>query len=445
MAWKGFSEHYCYLSVVKIEMFIYFKIAWFILMKTHSLWTESIEQKRPKLESDVKTDVAIVGGGFSGLSAAYHLIKNNYSGQITILEKECVGITPGNSAGLVSASTPERDLQYEIEISGLEKALEIWSANQVGFETVRNIIKELHIPSMSEKGGVYLGSAEIADYLKKEADIRSRQGFAALFSDKPHVKAGNNSFSLIEPEDFLVNPAQFCQKLADYLAVKGVVIYEKSSVTKVEKEMGVLYTKTGIIDAEKIVLAGGNVPSQFKCGRKSLPIESYCLATEPLTENQIKETGLNTFPMFWNGDSPYFYGRLTPDKRLLVGGEDLFLFCSPLFSNKKTTSLERKFRKNFPQLENVKIEYAWKGPINVTADILPVVGQDKKHKRVYFSGNSPGMNYAVLSGRILADKISGDSSDDKDGLFSSERKIPLLPKGELYSSEIKFLWHLLTA
>ncbi|MDI6721092.1 MAG: FAD-dependent oxidoreductase [Candidatus Aenigmarchaeota archaeon] len=193
-----------------------------------------------------------------------------------------------------------------------------------------------HLLEKGCNGSRYFMNMEDSDYLEEEARIRNENGFPCEV--RSDARLGDNAIYLLDKTDASVNPAKFCTELAGYLEDKGVRIYENSPVRGIGDRD--VYSMEGKVRSGKIILSGQNVPSQFGRGGFSLPsIETYCMATEPLTQEQIEAIGTNSRTLFWDGNMPYIYGKLTEDNRLLVGGGDLLSALSPLFAERKMRQL----------------------------------------------------------------------------------------------------------
>ncbi len=413
-------------------------------------WLDGVKREDyPELTGDYEADIAIVGGGFAGLSTAYHLIKTGYVGKICILDKNRIGDATSVSAGLITTSNAEKDFADDALAFGLENAVKIWKSYEDGHNLVNEMAKDANLSCSLEKTiGLFLGTAKQRIYLKEEARARNNAGFSAEYSENIKIKFGNYGACVLEPSASAINPAAFCTELSKYLSRKGVKIFENSPIEKIRKneknaEFNIeLLLDQGVVYANKVVLAGQNMASSFGFKKPLLPIETYCLATEPLNEESIKEVGLEKRPLFWSADMPYIYGRLNAENRLIFGGKDLILGLSPVFSKRKIRGLEQAFRKEFRQLDDVKIEHKWGGPIYTSADMLPLVGSPD-NGCIYAIAGATGIAHSVLCGGITADEIMG-KNNEYSKIFSYNRKTtvwPLLAGGAMRN--VKRIWELL--
>lgn len=392
----------------------------------------------PSLRGTSQDQIVIVGGSYAGLTAAYCLAKAGYS--VSLLEAGTVGYAASRSAGVVCSSL-ERDYLDYVNAYGVETAKRMWQFSVEGVNFVRKLVAELDPQNKSqleETGSLYTAYPEDQDYMRQEAAARNAAGFPAkYFEDQlnPFYEDGAH-LGIYTPDDVLINPYQFCQVLAAAAVSLGVKIYESSPVVRLDKEKKICGTREGSLQAEKIILAGQGVPGQFGFNRREMDILTFCLATAPLTTTQIECLGLAERPSFWDEFQPFFYGRLTSDNRLILGGDDLWAPMSWLgLQNVKMDRLERRARERIPFLDEIPIEYRWGGSLTIMGDAMPTLGVVSN---IYIGGSAAGTSQAVLVGKILAGMIANCYSKTPK-MFSHKRPISIIP--DMYSS--KELFHMI--
>lgn len=398
-------------------------------MKPYSVWLEGMGPTRNSLNGNKSDKVAVVGGSFNGLSTAYHLLQEGYAGtDITILDKGYIGQAPGRSAGQLAKST-ETDFLDDVNELGEEGAKHAWESQRESIDILRRIISQYGLDCGFESNGSrYYGSSEDIEYLQDEAAARNRNGFPVEIRRTPQL--GDNDVYLFDPTDCTIDPARYCAEFAKSLEKEGVRIYENTPVTSLDS--GIIQTPGGRMDAGRIVLSGQNVPGSFGLGKRAIPVETYCMATRPLAQDEIRGIGLEDRAIFWGSDVPYFYGKLTPDDRLLVGGGDLvhyprwIPFIPQMLDRRKKRQLKGRFVEYFPQFTESDIDYSWGGTMHVTTDFLPVVGSEGN---IIYSGNAAGIPHATLLGKVVASRIAGKQTE-YDELFDAKRKTGIVPKVE---------------
>ncbi|MBI5332671.1 MAG: FAD-binding oxidoreductase [Candidatus Aenigmarchaeota archaeon] len=409
-------------------------------IKNYSPWVDGLKSFYSELRQTNPTlpdyaEIAIVGAGPTGLSAAYHLLQSGYDPKkIVVLEKALVGEIPGRSAGIVSIE-PEHDCSELRKIYENEKVRKIMDSYKESRTYIEQMIDAAKMDCEFEKrGSLFIGRNNDEEYLTEEAVLRRTYGFDAEFRD---IQLSDYTKAIFMPNDYALNPRRFCTELAKYLFSRGVVIIENTEVDdfyedgKIEIEV-IKNKRKNTIYAAKIVLAGQEIPHDFNYERLNrstnpllnllqniLSIETYALTTRQLSESEIKNIGMESGASFIDIKQPFFYGRLTHDNRLLVGGNDLLTILSGLFSRKKIRTLRKKFMHNFQIFNENDIDYEWKGRMRIMLDVFPLV---YNQENVYVAGPSAHIQYAVLSGRTAANNIMG-IQDDYSELFSDKREI----------------------
>jgi glycine/D-amino acid oxidase-like deaminating enzyme len=210
-------------------------------------------------------------------------------------------------------------------------------------------------------------------------------------------------------------------------AKSGGEIYEHSKVRRIEAERNRvrLYTRRGVLEAERVIVATGYATRQFRplAGRFRL-YRTYVLATQPMSKAEREELGV-TDVMIWDTERPYHYARWTPGRRLLLGGADRRVRRGQRRQQQFTRAsaeLRSYFETRLPALATIKTEFAWEGLFAVTPDSLPYIGPHRRYPRHWFAlgygGN--GMTFGSLAARLLLDRWLGGRSRDHD-LFAFDR------------------------
>lgn len=390
------------------------------------------------LQGTNKDQIVIVGGSYAGLTAAYCLAKAGYS--VSLLEAGTIGYAASRSAGVVCSSL-ERDFLDYVNTYGIEIAKRMWQFSVEGVKLVSKLVQQLDPQNRSQletTGSFYTSYPEDREYILQELEARNRSGFSAQYFEdhlNPFYEDGAH-LGIYTPDDLIINPYQFCQILAAAAVSLGVKIYESSPVIRLDKKKKICITREGSIQAEKILLAGQAVPGQFGYNRRELDILTFCLATAPLDASQIECLGLAQRPSFWDADQPFFYGRLTSDNRLIIGGDDLWAPMGWLgLQNVKLNRLEKRARERIPILEEIPVEYQWGGPLTVMTDAMPTLGIVSN---IFIGGNAAGISQAVMVGKILAG-MTANCYQRTSRLFSYKRPLSIIPN--MYSS--KELFHMI--
>ena len=410
-----------------------------------SFWvaTEDV-QPCPPLQRDLRCDIAVVGGGFAGLSAAYHLRRARPDLDIVLLESARVGSgASGRNTGMLGPRVggtivdlcrrygdSEAQRLYDVSLRAVEhvKAL----------ITTEGIVCALeHTPQL--KAAVTRGHAVA---LQAEARTLERLGFAAPWydaSDIARISPVRYQAGLGYPQSALLNPVLLCRELKRVLLASGVHVYEQTPVRGIAPGRPVtIRVDHGTVTASHVVLAtNAYTPHVGFLHGQVIPIQTHVIQTEPLNGAQLAR--LN-----WPGRNPIFeaghifnYFRLTPDDRILFGGgRPLYRAVSGNSSAGAIDVADPRvwkaqaavFVKRFPALDDVAVSRRWSGSLAMTLDHLPIVGELTGAPNVFFAGgwNGHGVAMATASGAIIADLVLGRRSTRANlpWVRGSARKIP---------------------
>ena len=328
-------------------------------------------------------DVAVIGGGFTGLSAALALGQRGAS--VVVLEAGRVaGAASGRNGGHVNNGTA-------VDVGGLAaqygeaQAHALYHAYDDAVDTVERIVREQQITCDFRRCGKIKLAAKPGHF---DSMVR---GFAALQRADPETElvpperlreeVGSDVFhgGLLYRKSAQMHMGRFGAGLADAAARHGARIFEDAPVTAVKRVAGGaqrVTTPRGTVTAKQVLVATG--ASQrgpfFWFRRRMVPVGSFIIATEPLTPAQmasIMPTRRNATTSLNIGN----YFRIAPDNRLIWGGRARFALSNPSSDLKSGRVLEAGLRRTFPQLDGVGIDYCWGGVIDLTQDRLPRAGE----------------------------------------------------------------------
>ena len=245
---------------------------------------------------------------------------------------------------------------------------------------------------------------------------------------KQHLGSDIYVGGLFDSNSGHLHPLNYCLGLAKACVDLGVQIFEQSPVVDMVEKNGCVEVKTaksGVISQDVILATNAYIdalPKSIHHGinRKILPVESFIIATEPLSQ-AVADSVINNGMSVCDNNLLLDYYRLSADNRLLFGSDSS--------SEKDMVAIMRKnMLRIFPQLENVKIDYGWAGPIDMTLNSTPHFGRISPH--IYFAHGYSGHGVALtgLAGRIVAEAILGD--DERLSIFES-LKVPSVYGGRI--------------
>lgn len=364
-----------------------------------------------------KVDVAIVGGGFTGLSAALALAKSGAS--VAVLEAGgVVGEASGRNGGHCNNGLAH-DLGGLAARIGIERASALYRVFDAGVDTVEALVAREGIDcDFTRTGKVKLAAkpGHVAK-LEKSAELLRATVEPDLVVVKPgdiRGEIGSDGFhgGLVFPRSAHMHMGRFGVGLAEAAARSGAAIYESAAVTGLKRLRGRAHrvvTTRGTLEAKLVLLAtGASREGPFSwLRRRIVPVGSFIIATAPLSDNlaaSIMPTRRTATTTMNIGN----YFRLTPDNRLIFGGRARFALSNPASDAKSGAILKLRMLELFPQLAGVAIDYCWGGLVDMTADRLPRAGErDGVFYATGYSGH--GTQMSVHMGQIMARVMGGET------------------------------------
>lgn len=385
-----------------------------------SYWQETIElQPGDPLESDTACDVAIVGGGFTGLSTAYELKRSCPELDIVVLERGVAGHGASGRNGGFSMPLFGWDLLDTVKQRGEEEAGRVYRMMYNAVDHLRDIIERENISCDAEYTG-YIMLATCASRerrMRKELDVAHRLGFEHEWLEgdslDAHIRCDAFRAGLFDPKPFVINPAKLTQGLKDSVERLGVRIYEQTPLLQLtEGAPNTLRTPGGTVSAKRVMLAlnGYGTALGFQSSTL-LPVHTYIVLTEPLSDAQLASTGWNTHrASLETARNLIHYFRLTVDNRIVFGGEDADLYYGGAFRDhdeKIYEALEGTFRQFFPTLDRVNMTHRWGGTLGVAIDMFPTFGATGEKQRIFYASGyaGHGVSLANYAGCMMAPKI----------------------------------------
>jgi glycine/D-amino acid oxidase-like deaminating enzyme len=363
-------------------------------------------------------DVAVIGGGFTGLSAALALGQRGAS--VAVLEAgRVVGEASGRNGGHVNNGTAV-DVGGLAARWGLDRARALYHAYDDAVDTVERIQREQQIACDFRRGGKIKLAAKPAHYekmaagfelLNREVDPETELVPRSRIRDE----VGSDQFhgGLVYRRSAQMHVGRFGAGLADAAARQGARIYEHAPVTAIGRLGGaarLVTTRRGQLRARQVLIATGasRTGPFFWFRRRMVPIGSFIVATAPLTAAQadaVMPTRRNATTSLNIGN----YFRIAPDSRLIWGGRARFALAGGRSDLKSGRILEAGLRRTFPQLDGVGIDYCWGGTIDLTQDRLPRAGErDGMFYAMGYSGH--GVQMSVHMGQQMARVMAGDAA-----------------------------------
>ena len=389
--------------------------------------------EHPTLSGAEEADVCVIGGGFTGLSAALNLAEQGLN--VVLLEAERIGFGASGRCGGLVGSGQRKDVLETEAAYGLERSRQLWDFAEQAKDAIRSRVEKHDIPCDLQQGqlvGVhkksYLGWAqELSDALAERYDYPFCQ---SLTAEESRARVATDGFleAFYDSNALTVHPLNFTLGLAAAAMDAGVRIFERSRVTAYTREEPALVeTAQGSVKARHIVVACNGYIERLepRAARKIMPINNFMIATEPLGEQRARELINGRFGVH---DTRFVvnYFRRSDDHRLLFGGGENYRHAFP----RDIAKFVRPYKlKLFPQLSDVAIDYAWGGTLAVTVNRMPHIG--RLEPNVYFGLGYSGHGIATanFAGKIIADAIGGDT--ERFDVFAG-LPTPTFPGGTLF-------------
>jgi glycine/D-amino acid oxidase-like deaminating enzyme len=396
-----------------------------------SFWHDSLPDDdtlapRPALPGDTAVDVAIVGGGYTGLWTALYLLRREPTSRVVVLDAEVVGFgASGRNGGWCSALLPT-GLETMAKEAGRDAAIAMQRTMFQTVDEVGRIAREEGIDCHYAKGGYLHLATSPAHTRRLRRDLELARRFDLGESDvcwltrveaKERVAAAGVLGALYTPHCAAIHPARLVRGLAKAVERAGGVIHEETRARVIRP--GKVTTEAGVVRADVVVRAAEGFTRTLRGERRTLvPLYSLMIATEPLSDQVWAEIGLRDRETFNDARHLIIYGQRTADGRLAFGGRGApYHFgsaISPAFDRVASVhdALCSTLRSLFPVIGGADVTHRWGGPLGVARDWQCSVGLDRRRGLAWAGGYvGDGVSTSNLAGRTLADLISGDDTE----------------------------------
>jgi gamma-glutamylputrescine oxidase len=367
--------------------------------------------ERTALRGAYRADVAVVGGGIAGASAALHLAKRGY--QVALLEARFVGYgASGRSGGqtIFGLAATQKALQAQV---GRDDAHRLFRLSIEALDCTQALIAEYGIECDYHSNHVHVATKprhvdELTAWLHELHDEYGYRSTALLSRDELqlHVRSDHYLGGLIDTRSGHLHPLKYTEGLARAAELEGVRIFEQSEVLRYESGGGVtVHTAQGMVRCAQLILCGnaylgGVAPS---LARRILGVGTYIIATEPLAAERARSllpSNAAIADINWILD----YFRLSADHRILFGGRVSYSAMQP---RRLAESMRNRLVRVFPSLADVTIDYAWGGFLDITMSRAPDFGRLAPNVFYLQGFSGHGMSLTGLAGKLVAEAVSG--------------------------------------
>ena len=399
----------------------------------------------PPLVGDRSADVVVVGAGFSGLSAAWHIKQIDASASVVVIEAREVGFgASGRSAGNCFSLFGE-DLAVVRAVYGRRKTADAYQYVTKALRYLAHLVEHEQMDSDYEPREFWrvATSGRLTRHLHATHDTYQALGLGAGFAwispSRVRESFPSSPFlaGLAEKDCALINPLKHVREWKRLCEEAGVLIFESTPLLGIERARPLeISTPSGRLRADRAVL-GTNAYSHLLAGvpglrRKQSPVWTHMIATEPLRQEQQEAIGWKGGQGVYDCLQQLHYFRLALDGRVCFGGGTPAVTTASELDDGPSEGiwkdLERRLAAYFPPLGGIRIEDRWKGPISVCADMAPAIGF-LGDKDLLFSCGFVGHGIPItqLNGKTAAQMICGQSSDLTEFWGVNRRVVPWLP------------------
>ena len=368
-------------------------------------------------------DVAVIGAGFTGLSAARTLAKKG--ARVAVLESETIGWGASSRNGGMVLTGMKLGVGKLKAMYGQELTKRMYAASLASMDCVEQIVREEGIDcNFSRCGHLEMACKQkhFADYTRQAETIEVEFNHKLRVVPRSELAAeiGSSIYygGMVDEVSAGCNPAQYVEGLARAAMKAGAQIFEHARVTAIERDSRQgetgwkISTSRGPLWAHEVFVGTSGYTSAATpvLQKKLIPIGSFIIATEVLPKALAHELSPRN-RMIYDSKNYLYYYRLTPDGRMLFGGRAAFFPENDQTIRRSAGLLRRGMIGVYPQLRDARVEYVWGGTLDFAFDIMPHAGQmDGMYYAVGYAGH--GVAMATYQGQKIAEMMAGDKPEN---------------------------------
>jgi len=372
----------------------------------------------PSLNTNIESDVVIIGAGITGSLIAHQCIKDGYKTVILDKREVCHGSTSATTSMLQYEI--DKPLVELIDLIGEKGAVMSYQACFDSIDQLQKIAKSIKSRcGFENKESLYFASRKKdVPSLKEEFEARKKFGFPVTWLEadviEENYKLKNAYGGILSDQGGSIDAFQLAHDLLYYNHKKGLQVFDKTELVNIEYRTRdvVVHTEFGkTIKAKKIIFCNGFESTEIIEEKFVDLLSTYAVVGE---QNQDDQSHLND-TLFWNTADPYNYLRTTDDNRLLIGGEDEDFVNAEkrdALLKKKAQKLKNTLVKLLPDYD-FRIDFGWAGTFGETKDGLPYIGKHKDFKNAYFvlgfGGN--GITFSIIGMEMVSEMLKGKAHE----------------------------------
>jgi gamma-glutamylputrescine oxidase len=413
-----------------------------------SIWRDAIDvEPRPFPGGVIDADVAVVGSGLGGLSAALHVLQRHPGAKVVVLEADHVGHgASSRSAGMLTPGVGQ-NLPGIIRRVGAARATAMYQATLRAIEYVRDLTAEHGIDCQLRMSGQLVIARGRSGRRRVEAlqaafrelnlphQVVSDRGLSDMLR-LAHRTPGDGPAALRLPLAGVLNPGLLITGLARAVVRHGGLLFSGARVDGIGRGRRARLSMAGggEVRARDAIVATSAYSESLGVQRgRVIPMHLHVLLTAPLDDRQLGRIGWAGREGVIDSRRIFNYFRLTDDRRILFGGGVPVSRAGGAGDERggerQAHALERELAATFGDTLGLRVDRAWSGPIGYVLDTLPVVQRLESHPSVVFAGGwcGHGIALSVTAGKWVADILDGTPTPDLPWFRSSAPLVPFAP------------------
>jgi glycine/D-amino acid oxidase-like deaminating enzyme len=362
-----------------------------------------------------RADIAVVGAGFTGLSAALEAAQHGAS--VVVVDQNTVGWGASGRNGGMATTGLAIGLGKAVKRYGRNRAIAMFAEYNRAIDTIEDLVKEHSIDCDFQRSGkltLAMNAKQVGQMRKTQQTLADLADYSVAVVDRDdiHSEIGTDFYAggMVDPLGAGVHVGKFVHGLAGAATRAGATVCENAQVTELVRRPGgghAVHTTRGVVHADEVLVGTSGYTGSLTpwLQRRTIPVGSFIIVTEPLPLETAQRI-LPRFRMASDNKMLTYYFRITPDNRLLFGGRARFALSSPDSDLRSAEILKQAMSTLFPYLASVRIDYTWGGLVDLTMDQMVHAGQHEGvHYSLGYSGH--GVQMATYMGKQMALSMLG--------------------------------------